>query len=434
MERFILSQLIAWKDSKKRKPLVLRGARQTGKTWIMKEFGRLHFENFVCFNFDENEELKQLFETTKDVGRLIEQLSLIADAPIKPQSTLIIFDEVQECSHALNSLKYFKENAPEYAVIAAGSLLGILLAKPHSYPVGQVNFLDLAPLSFDEFLLATNESLYKFFITITKDSVINDIFHNRLMEAYRIYLTIGGLPEAVQSWIDDKNPQEVARIHSEVVSLYEYDFGKHNGKVNAGRILMIFRNLVSQLSKENRKFIYGVVKTGARAREFEEAVEWLVSAGMVNRVYCSSNNEYSLVTFDDLSAFKLYLLDTGLLKHMARLTNESVILDADFQFKGALAENYVVQQLLGQFETSPRYFPFGKHEVDFLIQVGMRVIPIEVKSSKNIASPSSKAYKEKYNPPLYIRFSALNLKHDGTTLNIPFYLAGKTKDLIYLSP
>jgi len=430
MERFILEKLVAWKENPKRKPLVLRGARQVGKTWIMKEFGRLYFENFVYFNFDENEELKKLFETTKNAERLLEQLRLIADAPIKPQTTLIIFDEVQECSHALNSLKYFKENAPEYAVVSAGSLLGVLLAKPHSYPVGQVNFLDLAPLTFDEFLLATNESLYKFYLTVTKDTMINDIFHNRLIEAYRMYLTIGGLPEAVQSWIDDKNPQEITRIHSEVAGLYEYDFGKHNGKVNAGRILMIFRNLVTQLSKENKKFIYGVVKSGARAREFEEAVEWLVSAGMVNRVYCASNNEYSLETFDDLSAFKLYLLDTGLLKHMAKLTNESIILDADFQFKGALAENYVVQQLKGLFETEPKYFTFAKHEVDFLLQSGERVIPVEVKASKNVSSASTKAYKEKFSPPLYVRFSALNLKHDGVTLNIPFYLANKTKDLL----
>jgi len=430
MERFILEKLVAWKENPKRKPLVLRGARQVGKTWIMKEFGRLHFDNFVYFNFDENEELKQLFETTKNAARLIEQLSLIAYAPIKPQTTLIIFDEVQECSHALNSLKYFKENAHEYAVISAGSLLGVLLAKPHSYPVGQVNFLDLAPLSFEEFLSASNEALYKFYLTVTKDTVINDIFHNRLIEAYRMYLTIGGLPEAVQSWIDDKNPQEVSRIHSEVLALYEYDFAKHNGKVNAGRILMIFRNLVTQLSKENKKFIYGVVKSGARAREFEEAVEWLVSAGMINRVFCASNNEYSLTTFDDPSAFKLYLLDTGLLKYMAKLTNESIILDADFQFKGALAENYVVQQLKGLFEVGPRYFTFAKHEVDFLLQNGEAIIPIEVKASKNVSSASTKAYKEKFNPPLYLRFSALNLKHDGSTLNIPFYLANKTRDLL----
>jgi len=430
MERFALQQLNDWKNSSKRKPLVMRGARQVGKTWIMKEFGRRYFDNFVYFNFDEVEELKQLFETTKNVERLIEQLSLIADVPIKPQQTLIIFDEIQECSHALNSLKYFKENAPEYAVVAAGSLLGVLLAKPHSYPVGQVNFLDLGPLSFDEYLLATNESLYKFYCTVAKGAEINDIFHNRLTEAYRMYLTIGGLPEAVQSWIDDKNPQEVARIHNEIISLYEADFAKHNGKVNAGRILMVFRNIVTQLSKENKKFIYGVVKEGARAREFEEAVEWLVTAGMIHRVYSVSKNEYSLPSFDELSAFKLYLLDTGLLKSMAKLTNESIILDADFQFKGALAENYIVQQLAGQFDTEPRYFTFGKHEVDFLIQNGQQIIPVEVKASKNITSASSRAYKEKYNPPLYIRFSQLNLKHDGTTLNVPFYLANKVKDLI----
>jgi predicted AAA+ superfamily ATPase len=431
MERFILKQLVEWKNSKNRKPLVLHGARQVGKTYIMKEFGKRYFDNTVYFNFDENIDLKNLFETTKDARRILEQLTLIAEEPILPQTTLVIFDEIQECSAALNSLKYFKENAPEYAVISAGSLLGVLLATPQSYPVGQVNFLDLYPLSFDEFLLATNEKLYGTYSQIVKDFEIPELIHNKLLESYRTYLTIGGMPEAVSCWQDEKNPKKVADIHKEIIRLYEADFTKHNGKVNSAKILTVFRNIASQLAKENKKFIYGALKEGARARDFEEALEWLVSSGLVNKVPCSKNNTYPLVPNDDISAFKLYLFDTGLLKEMSKTTNESIVLDSAFSFKGALVENFVCQQLQGQFELSPRYFTFDRYEVDFLIQNGEQIVPVEVKSSVNISSSSVTGYKNKFNPPLYIRYSTLGYKRDGTTLNIPLYLVGKTKDLIY---
>jgi len=308
MERFVFEKLTEWKNSKDRKPLILQGARQVGKTWIMKEFGKRFFDNYVYFNFDEDNDLKELFKVNKSAERLIERLSLVCGEDIKPEKTLIIFDEIQECSDALNSLKYFNENAKEYCIISAGSLLGTLLAQPKSYPVGQVNKLNIYPLSFEEFLKATDETLYKCYQTIAaKDGTfLESIFTTKFKEAYQNYLIVGGLPECVDSWIKYKDPKKVSEIQDELVTLYENDFGKHNGKVNSGRILMVFRNIVPQLSKENKKFIYGKVQEGARARDFEEAIEWLVSAGMINRVYQSSTPQYPLKGYDELNAFKLY--------------------------------------------------------------------------------------------------------------------------------
>lgn len=256
----------------------------------------------------------------------------------------------------MNSLKYFKEKANEYHVIAAGSLLGTLLAKPKSYPVGMVNLLDLYPLTFDEFLEATDEALYAYYESIHKDQQIEEIFHNRLLEAYNNYLIIGGMPECVASWVKEKDPAKISQIQRELIEIYENDFSKHNGKVNSGRILMVFRSIVSQLAKSNEKFIYGAVRQGGRARDFEEAIEWLVSAGMLNRIYNVSKMEHPLSAFDKLDQFKLFLFDTGLLKHMAGIDNSAILLKADYQFKGPLTENYVLQQLRGQFAVEPRYY------------------------------------------------------------------------------
>ena len=276
-----ISDLINWKNSADRKPLVMRGARQVGKTWLMREFGQSCYSGFVYFNFDEEDELKSIFETNKNPQRIVELLSLIAGEKILPGETLIIFDEIQECPEALNSLKYFKEKANEYHVIAAGSLL----AQPKSYPVGMVNLLDLYPLTFDEFLEATDEALYAYYESIHKDQQIEEIFHNRLLEAYNNYLIIGGMPECVASWVKEKDPAKISQIQRELIEIYENDFSKHNGKVNSGRILMVFRSIVSQLAKSNEKFIYGAVRQGGRARDFEKAIEWLVSAGILNRIY-----------------------------------------------------------------------------------------------------------------------------------------------------
>lgn len=430
MQRIAIYDLKKWKESPERKPLIIRGARQVGKTWLMKEFGQSCYDNYVYFNFDEEDELKSVFEVNKNPQRIIELLSMIAGEKIAPGKTLVIFDEVQECPEALNTLKYFKEKANEYHVIAAGSLLGTLLAQPKSYPVGMVNLLDLYPLTFDEFLEATEPTLFSYYNSIQKGQRIEEIFHNRLLESYNNYLIIGGMPECVASWINYRDPASVSRIQRELIEIYENDFSKHNGKVNSGRILMVFRSIVSQLAKSNEKFIYGAVRQGARARDFEEAIEWLVSAGMLNRIYNVSKMEHPLSAFDKLDQFKLFLFDTGLLKHMAGVDNSAILLKSDYQFKGALTENYVLQQLRGQFEVEPRYYSDKRGEIDFVLQNGVEIIPVEVKGGEDKSAPSFKRYIAEHHPEHAIRFSKLGYRRDGEITNIPLYLARKTKELL----
>lgn len=430
MQRIAIYDLKKWKESPERKPLIIRGARQVGKTWLMKEFGQSCYDNYVYFNFDEEDELKSVFEVNKNPQRIIELLSMIAGEKIAPGKTLVIFDEVQECPEALNTLKYFKEKANEYHVIAAGSLLGTLLAHPKSYPVGMVNLLDLYPLTFDEFLEATEPALFSYYNSIQKGQSIEEIFHNRLLESYNNYLIIGGMPECVASWINYRDPASVSRIQRELIEIYENDFSKHNGKVNSGRILMVFRSIVSQLAKSNEKFIYGAVRQGARARDFEEAIEWLVSAGMLNRIYNVSKMEHPLSAFDKLDQFKLFLFDTGLLKHMAGVDNSAILLKSDYQFKGALTENYVLQQLRGQFEVEPRYYSDKRGEIDFVLQNGVEIIPVEVKGGEDKSAPSFKRYIAEHHPEHAIRFSKLGYRRDGEITNIPLYLARKTKELL----
>ena len=430
MKRNAIQELIKWKSSEDRKPMVMRGARQVGKTWLMKEFGQNYYESCVYFNFDEEDELKSIFETNKNPHRIIELLSMIAGEKILPQKTLVIFDEIQECPEALNTLKYFREKANNYHVIAAGSLLGTLLAKPKSYPVGMVNLLDLYPLTFDEFLDATDAALFSYYESIQKEQQIEEIFHNRLLEAYNNYLIIGGMPECVSSWIKYKDPAKVSQIQRELVEIYENDFSKHNGKVNSGRILMVFRSIVAQLAKPNEKFMYGTVREGGSARDFEEAIEWLVSAGMLNRVYNVSRMEHPLAAFDKLDQFKLFVFDTGLLKHMAGIDNSAILLKSDYQFKGPLTENYVLQQLRSQFEVEPRYFSDKNSEIDFVIQYGTEIIPIEAKGGEDKSAPSFKKYIADHQPDHAIRFSKRGYRKDGYITNLPLYLARKTKDLL----
>ena len=430
MKRNAIADLKKWKDDAERKPLVIRGARQVGKTWLMREFGQTCYDHFVYFNFDEEDELKSIFETNKNPQRIVELLSMVAGEKILPGETLIIFDEVQECPEALNTLKYFKEKANDYHVIAAGSLLGTLLAQPKSYPVGMVNLLDLYPLTYDEFLEATDPALYAYYENIQKDQPIEDIFHNRLLDAYNNYLIIGGMPECVTSWVNYKDPARVSQIQRELIEIYENDFSKHNGKVNSGRILMVFRSIVSQLAKSNEKFIYGAVRQGGRARDFEEAIEWLVSAGMLNRVCNVAKMEHPLSAFDKLDQFKLFLFDTGLLKHMAGIDNSAILLKNDYQFKGPLTENYLLQQLRGQFEVEPRYFSAKNSEIDFVLQKGMEIIPVEVKGGEDKSAPSFKRYVSEHHPEYALRFSKRGYRKDGEITNIPLYLARKTKDLL----
>ena len=432
MKRKAMDELLRWKSDEDRKPMVLKGARQVGKTWLMKEFGRSAYQSCVYFNFDEEDELKSIFETNKNPHRIIELLSLIAGEKILPGETLVIFDEVQECPDALNTLKYFREKANEYHVIAAGSLLGTLLATPKSYPVGMVNLLELAPLTFDEFLEATDPSLYTYYANIQKEQTIEEFFHNRLLEAYNHYLIIGGMPECVDSWIRHKDPARVAQIQRELIEVYENDFSKHNGKVNSGRILMVFRSIVSQLAKSNEKFMYGAVREGGRARDFEEAIEWLVSAGMLNRIYNVSKMEHPLSAFDKLDQFKLFVFDTGLLKQMAGIDNSAILLKSDYQFKGQLTENYVLQQLKGQFDVEPRYYSDRNGEIDFVLQHGTEIIPVETKAGEDKSAPSFKRFVSENHPAHAIRFSRRGYRKDGKITNIPLYLARKTRELLDL--
>jgi len=424
MKRNALNALIEWKNSVGRKPLVMKGARQTGKTWLMREFGKLCYEDVFEFNFDEEEELSSIFEMNKNPMRIIELLGLLRGKKILPQKHLIIFDEIQVSSAALNSLKYFCEKANEYHVVSAGSLLGTFLAQPKSYPVGKVNLINIYPLTFDEFLCAVDEPLYNYYSSITKTSKIETIFHNKLLEAYDHYLIIGGMPECVLMWVKTKDPAKIKQIQNELVTLYENDISKHSGKVNSGRILLAFRSLVTQLSKENEKFIYGCVREGARAREFEEAIEWLVSAGMVIKTDNVSKPEHPLKTFKILSHFKLFMLDVGLLKYMAGIDNKAILLKSDYQFKGPLTENYVLQQIRDRFDIEPAFFALpGPGEIDFLLQDGMNIIPVEVKSGESVKAASFNYYLTKYSPENAILYSKREYRTGERFINIPLYLA-----------
>ena len=430
MERSVMADLEAWKVRPDRKPLVLRGARQVGKTWLMREFGKRFYKNVVYCNFDEAAELKSLFAQTKNPARILELLSLLYGEPIREGQTLLIFDEVQECPDALNALKYFREQASGYHIIAAGSLLGTYLAEPHSYPVGQVDLLPIYPLTFAEFLMAVDEKFARIYEALRPAEPVPEMFHQRLMEMYRQYLIIGGMPECVAAWADGRDPRRVRELQKTILALYENDFTKHNRRVNAARILMVYRSLVSQLSREQEKFMYGLVKKGARAREFEEAVEWLVSAGICHRICNVSQPGYPLKAYEMQNYFKLFFLDTGLLNAMGEVENEAILFDKDFPFKGAMTENFVLQQFLGKLPASPHYYaPNAQHEIDFLLQVHGEIVPVEVKDGTMKQAASFKRFLEKYHPKTAIRYSARNLRKDGAFTNLPLYLAGRMEFL-----
>ena len=407
MKRNAMQSLINWKNDPERKPLILRGARQVGKTWLMKEFGQTCYANYVYFNFDEEDELKSIFQANKNPHRIIELLSMISGEKIQPGETLILFDEIQECPEALNTLKYFKEKANEYHVVSAGSLLGTILAQPKSYPVGMVNLLDIFPLTFDEFLEATDPALYTYYDSIQKEQTIEEIFHSRLSEACNYYFIIGGMPECVSSWIKYKDPARISQIQRELIEIYENDFSKHNGKINSGRILLVFRSIVAQLAKPNEKFMYGAV-----------------------RVYNVSKMEHPLSAFDKLDQFKLFVFDTGLLKHMAGIDNSAILLKSSYPFKGALTENYILQQLQGQFEIAPRYYSDKNSEIDFVLQNGTDIIPVEVKAGEDKSAPSFKRYVAENHPAAALRFSKRGYRKDGDITNLPLYLVCKTRDLL----
>nr|WP_241634831.1 ATP-binding protein [Fusobacterium gastrosuis] len=437
MERFILNNLIEWKNSKYRKPLILKGVRQVGKTWILKEFGKNYYKNFVYFNFDENIEYLQFFQTTKDPRRILQNLMLISGEKIEAENTLVIFDEIQDAPEVINSLKYFYENIPEIHIACAGSLLGIALAKPSSFPVGKVDFLSINPMTFSEFLIANGDQNLKSYLD-SVDSIENipDAFFNPLCEKLKMYYLTGGMPETVYIWTHERNTELMLKSLNNIIEAYEKDFAKHPNIKEFPKISMIWKSIPSQLSRENKKFIYKVVKEGARAREYEDALQWLVDANLVNKIYRSSAPKLPLSAYDDLSAFKIYLVDVGLLNRLS-LLSPSAFAEGNrlfTEFKGALTENYILESLENQFETKARYWTDNIYEVDFLIQHENQVIPIEVKAGINLKSRSLKKFTEKYKDEvkLKIRFSLDNLKLDDDILNIPIFMADYTKYLISL--
>ena len=424
MKRFILDELIKWKESKYRKPLILKGARQIGKTYILKQFGEENYEGVAYFNFDHDKDLYNLFNDTKDPKRILEQLSFIYGKAILPKKTLIIFDEIQECPNALNSLKYFQEEANEYHIACAGSLLGIRLSHT-SFPVGKVEFLNMYPMTFSEFLIADNcKNLVEYMKSIKEIESIPDIFFKQLEEKLKAYFIIGGMPEAVSVWVNEKDMELVNDVQENILKAYESDFSKHTLNSEANKISLIWNSIPSQLAKENKKFLYQTVKEGARAREYENALNWLNDANLIYKIYNVAKMDFPLKAYNDLSSFKIYMNDVGLFRRMSNLDSRIVVEENKLfeEFKGAFTENYILNMLCVIFDTVPNYFTFDRHEIDFVIQYKNNIIPIEVKASKSTTNISLTRYNEKFNNDLSIRFSMNNLKKDGKILNIPLFL------------
>ena len=430
IQRDIIGQLKQWKNKEIRKPILLKGARQSGKTWIMEEFGRECFDYVATFNFDRTEELTTVFEKTKDIERILKELALFTNVPIEPGKTLLIFDEIQECEGALNSLKYFCEEAPQYHIIAAGSLLGVAVRrKKMSVPVGKVQLIEVYPVTFKEFLRASDPQTFTYLDSIKQSAPLPEIIFHKLAVEYKRYLVCGGMPEAVTALLGNEGMQSVENVLQNILDLYTLDFSKYAAPVDIPRINRLWRSLPSQLAKENRKFIYKVVKTGARAREYEDALLWLEEAGLIYRIFNVSKPGVPLSAYQDLSAFKVYALDCGLLRRLARLSPEAILSgNAGYiEFKGALAENAILQALVPQSDGLPNYWNSGNRaEVDFLLQEGTNIVPVEVKAEKRVSGKSLSVYSSKFEPKLKIRFSMNNLKKDNGLLSLPSCLADWT--------
>lgn len=433
LKREIMASLVRWKESELRKPLIIQGARQIGKTWIMKKFGELYYDYVAYFNFDASDELCLEFERTKDPSRLLGILRLYTQQPIEPGRTLLIFDEIQQSNRALNSLKYFCEEAPEYHVVAAGSLLGVSLSQGDSFPVGKVDFLRMYPVTFREFLYADNRQIHDYLENVVSaDEPLPEIVMNKATESFRRYLVCGGMPAAVVAMLAGEGLQTVETIQKNILTAYALDFSKHAPSTAIPRIAAVWNSIPSQLARENRKFLYKLVKEGARAREYEEALLWLQHAGLIYRIFCVTKPGLPISAYDDLSAFKIYLCDVGLLRVMSGLPPEVLWAETSLykEFKGALAENVVLQSLVTTFDPIPRYWASaGTAEVDFLLQHGLHLLPIEVKSGANLKGKSLALYVNNFHPELAIRYSMLNLKRDGNVLNLPLFMADWTGKL-----
>ena len=425
MYRYAMENLREWKNRKNRKPLIIEGARQVGKTWLMKEFGRQEYTNTVYINFDSNSRMAELFSADLDITRILQGIEIYTGKKINSEDTLIIFDEVQEVPKALSSLKYFYEDAPEYHVICAGSLLGIALHGGTSFPVGKVEFMKLFPMSFREFLTATGKEQYVELLE-QKDHQMISSFKQIYIDALKEYYYVGGMPEAVLSYSQAHDLEDVRNIQNMILAAYEQDFSKHAPVSIVPKIRMVWNSIPSQLAKENRKFIYGLLRKGARAKDYETAIMWLIDCGLIHKVSRITTPNLPLKAYEDLKAFKLYLVDIGLLGALAGL-KQSALLDGNgmfVEFKGALTEQYVLQQLVTDPDIGIYYYTNdrGNCEIDFLIDDGNKVIPLEVKAELNLKAKSLKTYREKYSPEVAVRTSMADYKENDGLVDMPLYM------------
>lgn len=425
MYRYAMENLREWKNRKNRKPLIIEGARQVGKTWLMKEFGRQEYTNTVYINFDSNSRMTELFSADLDITRILRGIEIYTGKKINSEDTLIIFDEVQEVPKALSSLKYFYEDAPEYHVICAGSLLGIALHGGTSFPVGKVEFMKLFPMSFREFLTATGKEQYVELLE-QKDHQMISSFKQIYIDALKEYYYVGGMPEAVLSYSQAHDLEDVRNIQNMILAAYEQDFSKHAPVSIVPKIRMVWNSIPSQLAKENRKFIYGLLRKGARAKDYETAIMWLIDCGLIHKVSRITTPNLPLKAYEDLKAFKLYLVDIGLLGALAGL-KQSALLDGNgmfVEFKGALTEQYVLQQLVTDPDIGIYYYTNdrGNCEIDFLIDDGDKVIPLEVKAELNLKAKSLKTYREKYSPEVAVRTSMADYKENDGLVDMPLYM------------
>ena len=423
MERLIMEQLVQWKEEKHRKPLIIRGARQVGKTWVMKEFGRRYFQEVVYISFDNNERMKYVFDLDFDISRIISALKIESGKAIHPDNTLLIFDEIQEVPKALTALKYFCENAPEYAIVAAGSLLGVALHEGTSFPVGKVDFLNLYPLNFREFLMAVGQEQLKELLDTQDYSLINS-FSSKYIDLLKRYYYVGGMPEVVQTYLETDDMMRVRAIQNELLYYYSNDFSKHAPRETIPRISMVWNSIPVQLAKENRKFIYGIIREGARAKDFELAIQWLQDCGLIYKGYRVKKPGMPLISYMEMSSFKMYLLDVGLLCAQGKL-DPRILLEGSRifeEFKGALTEQYVAQELASSGQELYYYSEENSSgEIDFVIQNGMYIIPVEVKAEENLQAKSLRKYCQKYSPEIAVRTSMSNYREQEWMVNVPLY-------------
>lgn len=432
MYRMAMENLLAWKQSRRRKPLIIEGARQVGKTWLMKEFGRQAYADTVYINFDSNARMAELFASDLDTKRLVLGLELYAGRKIDPENALLIFDEVQEVPRALAALKYFCEDAPQYHIVCAGSLLGIALHRGTSFPVGKVDFLKLYPLSFQEFLMAIGKKQFSELLDQQDFSMITS-FRETYADALKQYYFVGGMPEAVESFAENQDFNEVRQIQKRILAAYEQDFSKHAPNEVVPRLRMLWNSIPAQLAKENKKFIYGLVREGARAKDYETALLWLSDCGLVHRVSRVNAPGIPLRAYEDMKAFKLFVLDVGLLGCMTGL-HQRTLLDGNalfVEFKGALTEQYVCQQLKTLADLELCYYTNdrGSCEVNFVVDTGGRVMPLEVKAETNLRAKSLKTYREKFSPELAIRTSMADYRKEDGLVNLPLYAIGQIGSL-----